>query len=70
MEEDNNEERMVRGIVLIINIKIHVLFDSLCTHLFIALRIVKELALKTSTLPYPLRFTVARGELEFISVTT
>lgn len=25
VEEDNNEERMVRGIVLIINIKIHVL---------------------------------------------
>lgn len=64
-EEDDNEEQVVRGTILIKNFKIQILIYTCCTYLFITTRIVKKLALTTSTLPYPLRITAARDESEF-----
>lgn len=64
-EEDDNEEQVVRGTILIKNFKIQILIYTCCTYLFITTRIVKKLVLTTSTLPYPLRITAARDESEF-----
>lgn len=39
VEEDDNEEQVVRGTIIIKNFQIHVLFHTGCTHTFIAPRI-------------------------------
>ena len=68
IEQDDAEDRVVRGTILINKFKIHVLFDSGCTHSFIAHRIVKKLGLVISTLPYPIIVTAAKGEPEYTTL--
>lgn len=57
-----NEDRVVRGTILIEIFNIHVLFDIDCIP---STRIAKKLVLKTSTLPHPLRITTTRARPEF-----
>ena len=68
VEQADAEDRGVRGTILINKYKIHVLFESGCTHFFIAHRIVKKLGLEISTLPYPIVVTAAKGEPEYTTL--
>ena len=68
VEQDDAEDRVVRGTILINKFKIHVLFDSGCTHSFIAHRLVKKLELLISTLPYPIIVTATKGVPEYTTL--
>ena len=68
VKQDDSEDQVVRGNILINKLKINVLFDSGCTHSFIAHRIVEKLGLVISTLPYPIIVTAAKGEPEYTTL--
>lgn len=58
------EDSIVHDSILIKNFKVRVLFNSRCTHSFIAVRIVKRLRLEIIALSYPLLIVSAKGEPE------
>ena len=68
VEKDDAKDRVVRDTIPINKFMIHILFDSGCTHSFIAHRIVKKLGLLISTLPYPIIVTAAKGEPEYTTL--
>lgn len=64
VDENNEEMRTVKGTILMKDNKINILFDSGCTHSFIASRIVKSLRLQTFPLTKSFRVAAATGDFE------
>lgn len=67
-EVGEGDSGTVRGTISSHYHKVDVLFDSGCTHSFIASCLVKSLGLQTCHLPQPFRVTTTKGESEVIEL--